>query len=150
MAALIDEFDAFLRREKVSKSDFCRFTGFPASTLNTMRRAGTPKQTTIDRLMVALAAWSAGERPIIAAAPIEHDPAPNAVNVAWAATAEASSRSYVKALRGARFVDGKAEPIYFDRSQLISPIAVTREPCFRCGVRGDIGCAHRPAQAEVL
>lgn len=25
---------------------------------------------------------------------------------------------------------------------------VTRDPCPKCGVRGDLGCKHRPAQAE--
>lgn len=24
------------------------------------------------------------------------------------------------------------------------PLAVYRDPCFKCGVRGDIGCRHRP------
>lgn len=26
------------------------------------------------------------------------------------------------------------------------PEPVDRDPCFRCGVRGDIGCRHRPAR----
>ena len=25
-------------------------------------------------------------------------------------------------------------------------LVVRRDPCFKCGVRGDIGCKHQPAQ----
>lgn len=35
----------------------------------------------------------------------------------------------------------------------VSPVPPTlpvdRDPCFRCGVRGDLGCAHRPASRPV-
>lgn len=33
-----------------------------------------------------------------------------------------------------------------DRPPVIVPEIVDREPCFRCGVRGDIGCQHRPLE----
>lgn len=27
------------------------------------------------------------------------------------------------------------------------PMIVSRDPCFKCGARGDLGCTHRPAAA---
>ncbi len=30
-----------------------------------------------------------------------------------------------------------------------SSVPVDREPCFKCGVRGDIGCVHRPASGAL-
>lgn len=31
----------------------------------------------------------------------------------------------------------------------LGAVPVDREPCFKCGVRGDIGCAHRPASGAL-
>jgi hypothetical protein len=31
----------------------------------------------------------------------------------------------------------------------IAPITVFRDPCFYCGVRGDIGCRHKPVYDDV-
>lgn len=29
-------------------------------------------------------------------------------------------------------------------------LIVSRDPCFRCGARGDLGCAHSPSQRQSL
>jgi hypothetical protein len=150
MARLYDELVAYLAREKVSQADFCRFTGFPASTLNSMRHADAPKQSTIDRLMAALETWHG-------AAPVERDlrprhyeQAPRITDNAWADDAAASSGRYLAALRGSRFKDGNGARTVIDLSRIVTPAQASREPCFHCGIRGEIGCDHRPAATEVL
>lgn len=44
---------------------------------------------------------------------------------------------------GHRIVRNPArEPVQRDRVK-VEPIAIARDPCIYCGVRGDVGCEHR-------
>lgn len=150
MARLYDELVAYLAREKVSQADFCRFTGFPASTLASMRHADAPKQSTVDRLMTALEIWQ-GAAPVEKnRRPRQYEVAPRITDNAWADDAAASSGRYLAALRGARFQDGNAARTVIDLSRVARAASASREPCFHCGTRGELGCAHRPAAMEVL
>lgn len=147
MSALFAEFSAFLERENVNQADFCRFTGFPSTTLNSLRIAADPRQSTVDRLMAALATWRAGD-PAQRVAVIQRTPptakARPTIQEEWESAAERSSRAFLRALGGARFEDAEPQRFLVDHSRRV-PVALSRDPCIKCGTRGDIGCAHQRA-----
>lgn len=144
MSALLSDLEALLAREKVTLNEFCRTTGFPVRTIASMRQAAAPKQATIDRLLAALAAWKAGLRRERSKA----EPARSSMFFpdAWAKSAEAASRAYVQALGGRSFDDAQPSGAIVDSTGPWP--ALTREPCPRCGVRGDIGCSHQLPMAD--
>ncbi|MFZ5749065.1 MAG: hypothetical protein ACOY45_15580 [Pseudomonadota bacterium] len=147
--SLYDDFRAFLAREGITVAQFCRYTGFPATTLNSIRLAAAPKQATVDRLAEAIAAWKRGTPAASEQAPMVRPPqrqAPVFADDDWAKAAARATRAYLQALSvsGGRYAPGAR---MVEDTAAIRP-AISRDPCPRCGVRGDIGCRHRPAMAE--
>jgi len=156
MAGLYAEFEAFLAREGVTKADFCSVTGFPTTTLNSIRLAAAPRQSTVDRLMLALAAWSQRtSMPPRAAKTVRPKNPAKGVKIAfepyasvWAKDAALSSDIYLAAVARANgtFAAPITNPIVEDLAQ--PRPALSRDPCRRCGVRGDLGCAHQLPMQE--
>lgn len=145
MSALLSHLDALLARDRAKLAEFCRVTGFPMSTIQSMRLADSPKPTTLARLRGAIDAWKKDRQRRDARASAggprvaNHDYFPDA----WEKAAASASDAYVKALGGRRFTDAGALGLVVD---LGGPrYAASREPCPRCGVRGDVGCSHQQA-----
>lgn len=116
---LFGEFRLFLRSHGIDQQTFCRATGFPSSTLESIRHASCPKGSTVDRLRSAMTAWPKVEE--------RHAPAP------------------FERIRVLGIHRGPAP-----RSTVSAPQrAVPRDPCWRCGVRGDVGCKHQRPEAHL-
>jgi hypothetical protein len=147
VSRLVADLETLLAREKVTITEFCRTTTFPATTLAAIRRGASPKQATVDRLMQALASWRRGQAAAPAASRRNAPDRSMAIFPdAWAKAAADASDAYVKALGGRSFDDGRPSGEIVDLAAKAP--AMSREPCRRCGVRGDIGCAHQLPMAD--
>jgi hypothetical protein len=112
---------------------------YPASWLDQTARAASPKPHTIERV-----------RALLAGAPMPPAPAnnfqsPRTATVDREALEAADRRAQARRLT-------TRHPLSLDRPQPAPvvaldldrrPRAASREPCVRCAVRGDIGCAHQ-------
>lgn len=141
MSGLLAHLDALLARDNATVTEFCRATEFPLSTIQSMRLADRPKETTLERLRIAIVAWQKGRQRKAAADRANRSASQDYFPDAWEKSAAIASKAYLKALGGRRFEDSSATGLIVD---LAGPKhAASREPCARCGVRGDVGCSHQ-------
>lgn len=137
MSAVLSHLHEVLDRDGARLAEFCRVTGFPMSTIQSMRLADSPKQSTQERLRAAIAAWQTRRLAPTACRPGPRFDSHDYYPADWEKAAAAASDAYVKALGGRRFEDAGPSGIVVD---LACPRqAASREPCPRCGVRGSRG-----------
>ncbi|MFZ5748238.1 MAG: LexA family protein [Pseudomonadota bacterium] len=97
----------------------------------------------------AAAAWRRGtpaaKERVLVVEPVRHH-APVIADDDWTKSAILGSRAYLAALErtGGHYAPGAA---MIDDADAPRP-ALSRDPCPRCGMRGDIGCRHRRAMQE--
>lgn len=144
MAVLYSELEARLQRDGASLAAFCRCTGFSREVLADLRLAEPWPQKWIDRLNLALAAWrDATPEERAAAGSTTYLPLGNTAADAWARSADASTRDYMRRLGGARFADGSAGAVFIDLARVAPAASIAGAPCVRCGAART--CKHRPA-----
>lgn len=104
------------RRGVVTRSLIAKLSPYPHQWLQQVAAAKRPRQHTIDRVRALLAG--------------EDVPLPPPNNF--------QKRNYQLSERTAAIGPDRDPPIP-------EGPRLNRDPCFRCGVRADIGCAHQPA-----
>lgn len=116
---LYGEVHQFLAGKGVQQAEFCRRTGITTALLANVRVASMPREETVERIRTAISLW-----PNVTPSQLR---------------AKAPGRVLPRSGGGRGFGGASPFPAAHDPDAIPR---VDRDPCPRCAVRRDIGCAH--------